>query len=302
MAVSVLAFGLIAGAMLGQARSAAQSGQAGEVLLTKVSPPYTLTVTTNTAGAGWFVRFQRDGAGTPQTVGPFFSGVRPADVNLLVRDQLAVRCDEGPNSSLSEVHIINLRSGREIEELETSYPSVSPDGRYLLFERVNRRFEEDQVGSVLLMYDVNKASAENRTRAADSRRLYQDTGIPVFPDYFRFQGVYTIPEDSVEGGGELISKNPVWADATRAVFGYRRNSKVSLVMLTLNEAGQMVQSSERPIDAVQYMKADPDAPASDRMRIENIAVTSVSNSTVSVRLTFGPTAQVRQPYLDLDLP
>jgi hypothetical protein len=194
-----------------------------------------------------------------------------------------------------------LATGRKHDSFYGFKESVSPNGRYLLFRRILAKPEEFHVGSVLLLYDTSKSAERNRAPSASPEWFYKDAGIPVFPDYFRFNGVYIVPENSGEGGGELVSDDIVWADSNRAVFGYLRNGQVSLVMLTINDAGQVIQSSERPIDAVPlFFYRDPEVTAANRLRIEHIEVRSVTSASVSVRLTFVKGANPRT--LDLDLP
>jgi hypothetical protein len=282
----------------GAERQRADNAGIGRVLLVKTWQEFRLTIRQGRAGGGWIVVVDRPGGDQPMPFGISMAASVPTDAYLLSGGRVLVEADEGEGSRGAELMIVDAMAGRPIDHMYANAPSVSPDGRYLLFERRNVRDEEDHVGSVLLLYVTAKLPADNRTTSANS---FLDIGAPVYPDYFRASGVYAIPRGSTEGGGRLVSRRPIWIDGRRAVFAYARSGRVSLVMLALDDAGHVSAVTERPLDAESFMKPSP-VTASELLDVEEIKIVSDSGSATRVRLRLGPADSVRVRWVDVDVP
>jgi hypothetical protein len=87
----------------------------------------------------------------------------------------------------------------------------------------------------------------------------------------------------------------------RAVFAYRHRSDVSIVMLVFNGSGEVIQVTERGLDAVSYMRPR-NTPGSERLKVESIEVLSASPNSATVRLTLGPREDVSVRTVDIEVP
>lgn len=149
---------------------------AGHVLITNSWPHTKLTLVSAGTAKPWRVVIDHLDT-TQRTEFDLSRAITvPSNTYMLRNGRILIQADEGPGGHGAELAIVDPDAGRELEHLFVKSPSVSPDGRYVFCERQNRKPEDDHVGSVLLLYDVMKTPAANRTASSEP---IVDIGIPV---------------------------------------------------------------------------------------------------------------------------
>ena len=287
----------------------------GDLLVTKAWPTMRLTIKGGSDRGHWLVSVQFADTDRPSEFDIAATTLRPSEAYLLRDDLVAVECDAYEDTGVGELVLLNVRTGEMFEHIYEKMPTVSPDGRYLLFERQNARFEEDHVGSVLLLYDVTKTPKQNRPAfkgpgeptpiPIPSTKLFDpeehvSIGVPAYPNYFRKAVVYKVPLGSAEGGGTLMMPRPEWVDDHHVVFGYRQGAKVLVVMLTIDEGGTVARVTEKALDVDSYGRPGS-VPAIERVKIEEIKLVSAGEEATRVRLRLGPAYEVSVRWVDVDL-
>jgi hypothetical protein len=277
--------------------SAAQTFDLGgkAVLLQRDWPDLTLKIYSNGPARSWTgVATSVDGRQVDFDVAMAIS--RPTEVYRLRGNRVLIRSDDGQIGS--EFSLVNLSSREETEHIYAKRATVSPDNLHLVFERPLKRPEEDHVGSVILWYDLAASAEGGRSRREHD---FLNVGVPVYPNYFRESGQFTVALEVGRLPGRVLSDRPVWLTDSTMAFGFADHGQAALVILDFGAPTQLPQLIERPLDAVRLIKS-PHVPAVDLLRIEEIKVIEWDGKRPRVlRLRLGPVNDVLVRWLDVDI-
>ena len=128
------------------------------------------------------------------------------------------------STSASHVNVVSAASSASQDFFRCYFPSVSPDGRLIVFQKfVPRTIVEPPV---LLVYDVELPPTANRMEASPRDESAVNAGLAFYPMDYKNTQVYRLDPEPADIHN--IASPLTWIDAKRLVFLDRSESAVSV--------------------------------------------------------------------------
>ena len=204
--------------------------------------------------------------------------------------------------------IVDLGAELVVDQFLVSQPSISPDGRYLVYGRFQPSHSRDE--DVLLVYDVGSSGQSNRlpSSARGMEEAMRDVGLPVFPEWHTVNQKYRGRRDTPGAPTETLRSPAVWATDTDFVFlagrGGAADPDASLAIhhVHLRGGGQPPVIRAQTIDANRLIDlgayGDP-RPASGAplLHARDIKILDCAGSPCQAQIEWVPAQGLRAPTL-----
>lgn len=184
--------------------------------------------------------------------------------------------------------VVDLAAQLVVDQFLVSRPALSPDGRYLAYQRFQPRGSQDE--DVLLLYDVSATAPLNRvpSNARGLEEAMRDAGLPVFPEWHSANRTYT-GRSGVPGAPiETLRSGVVWSSNTGFVFlagrggPADRNASLAIYHVEVRGGGQRPIVRSQTIDASKLTDA-------------NIKILDCAGSTCEVQIEWAPAPSLGEP-------
>jgi hypothetical protein len=182
-------------------------------------------------------------------------------------------------------YIVNARTGELVDRFGAYKSQISPDGRYIVYEREtsNGVLLTD---AVYLLYDLARPPSENRMSNSGA----VDAGIAVYPTENRTEGAYTVPRD-LTTAHERMSPF-VWLTPTAVAVVDRVANDVTVVFVDLAEGSSRMKVLESRVDPSSILNSSdsrlqsPGSPLARFLRVDSMALLTNTPQEVTVHLFF----------------
>lgn len=144
-------------------------------------------------------------------------------------------------ASTSIISLVNIESGKLLDSFYCFSPSVSPNKKYIAFEKVFPAHFNANVSAEYMLYNLQKSPQENR-QVGTSINNKIDVGTAIYPPGSR----NTLGDNlSIAGRARhtMLSDTYYWsAGSSRVAFADRSGGKLSIVLVHLEESGVKVNN------------------------------------------------------------
>jgi hypothetical protein len=150
-------------------------------------------------------------------------------------------------ANTSMVTIVDTRTWRPIDSFFCFRPAISPDKRFLVFEKVYPAHFQANISSLYLIYDIKATPEANRNQGIPVENRI-DVGRPIFPP-----GAQNMPGDNInvplEKQHMMASNKFYWSkDSSRVMFADSAGGENALISVDISEWPKKLSVHTTPLE------------------------------------------------------